>query len=98
MTSIAPSFFSYEPVLRRLQHHPLLTFEAELLGGPSCGPLVYSTDEHMEALTNLTTQHTFNAASQVDALDYAMTHRVALIQGPSGLHILHVLVNVRLLS
>jgi hypothetical protein len=91
MTSIAPSFFSYEPVLRRLQHHRVLPFEAELLGGPSCGPPVYSTDEHMEALTNLTTQHTFNA-SQVDASKYAMTHRVALIQAPPGLHFLHVLV------
>jgi hypothetical protein len=37
----------------------------------------------MDALTNFTTQHTFNA-SQVDALKYAMTHRVALIQGPPG--------------
>jgi hypothetical protein len=45
----------------------------------------------MEALTNLTTQHTFNA-SQVDASKYAMTHRVALIQAPPGLHFLHVLV------
>jgi hypothetical protein len=43
----------------------------------------------MEALTNLTTQRTFNAC-QVDALSYAMTHRVALIQGPPGLHFLHV--------
>ncbi len=87
MTSIAPSFFSYEPVLRRFQHHRELPFEAELLGGPSCGPPVYSTDEHMESLTNLTTQHTFNA-SQVDALNDAMTHRVALIQVPPGLHII----------
>jgi hypothetical protein len=86
MTSIAPSFFSYEPVLRRLQHHRVLPFAAELLGGPSCGPPVYSTDGHMEALTNLTTQHKFNA-SQVDALNYAMMHRVALLQGPPGLHI-----------
>ncbi len=85
LTSIARSFLSYEPVLRRLQHHPVLPFEAELLGGPSCGPPVYSTDKHMEALSNLTAQHTFNA-SQVDALNYAMTPRVALIQGPPGLH------------
>ncbi len=93
LTSIASFFFSYEPVLHRLQRHPVLPFEAELLGGPSCGPPVYSTDEHMVALTNLTTQHTFNA-SQVDALNYAMTHLVALFQGPPGLHFLHVLVGV----
>ncbi len=68
LTSIAPSYFCYEPVLRRLQHHRVLPFEAELLGEPSCGPPVYSTDEHMEARTNLTTQHTFDA-SQVDALN-----------------------------
>jgi hypothetical protein len=42
LTSIASSFFSYEPVLRRLQHHRVLPFEAELLGGPSCGPPVYT--------------------------------------------------------
>jgi hypothetical protein len=84
LTSIAPSFFSYEPVLRRLQHHRVLPFEAELPDGPSCDPSVCSIDELMEALTDLTTQHTFNA-SQVDTLNYAMTHRVALIQGPPGL-------------
>ncbi len=93
MTSIVPSFFSYESVFRRLQHHRVLPFEAELLGGPSRGPPAYRTDEHMEALTNLTTQHTFNA-SQVDAFNYAMTHRVALIQGPPGLHFLDALVGV----
>jgi hypothetical protein len=93
LTSIAPSFFSYEPVLHGLHRQRVLPFEAELLGGPSCGPPLYSTDEHMEALRNLTTQHAFNA-SQVDALNYAMTHRVALIQGPLGLHCLHVLVGV----
>jgi hypothetical protein len=77
LTSIALSFFSYEPVLRRLQHHRVLPFEADLLDGPSCDPPVYSTDEHMEALTNLTTRHSFNA-SQVNASNIAMTHRVTL--------------------
>jgi hypothetical protein len=47
----------------------------------------------MEALTDLTTQHSFNA-SQVDALNYAMTHRVALIQGPPDLYVLPLLVGV----